>query len=195
VNLFNFMDGLDGLAAGMAISGFGVLAGVSWLAGAIDLGLFGLVIVAASGGFLVSNFPPARIFMGDVGSTSLGFLAAAFTLRASHDRVFEAWIPILAFSPFIIDATVTLVSRGLTGQRIFEPHRQHYYQRLVLAGWSHRQTLFAEYGLMAVGGVAACLYNRSSLGAKVAILSMMLVVYGVLAGAVRSIEQREKVAG
>jgi UDP-N-acetylmuramyl pentapeptide phosphotransferase/UDP-N-acetylglucosamine-1-phosphate transferase len=190
VNLYNFMDGLDGLAAGMAVSGFGVLAAVAWAAGAVDLALFGLVIVAATGGFLVSNFPPARIFMGDVGSTSLGFLAAAYTLRASHDRVFEAWIPILAFSPFIVDATVTVVTRGLTGQRVFEPHRQHYYQRLVLAGWSHRKTLFAEYALMAGGGVAASSYGSSSLPAKVAILSIVAVSYLVLAVSVRFVQRR-----
>jgi UDP-N-acetylmuramyl pentapeptide phosphotransferase/UDP-N-acetylglucosamine-1-phosphate transferase len=163
VNLYNFMDGLDGLAAGMAVSGFGVLAAVAWA---------------------------ARIFMGDVGSTSLGFLAAAYTLRASHDRVFEAWIPILAFSPFIVDATVTVVTRGLTGQRVFEPHRQHYYQRLVLAGWSHRKTLFAEYALMAGGGVAASSYGSSSLPAKVAILSIVAVSYLLLAVSVRFVQRR-----
>jgi len=190
VNLYNFMDGLDGLAAGMAIFGFGVLAGVAWSAGAVDLALFGLVIVAATGGFLVSNFPPARIFMGDVGSTSIGFLAAAFALRASHDRVFDAWIPILAFSPFIADATLTLLSRALTGQRVFEPHQQHCYQRLVLAGWSHRKTLLAECALMVGGGVAACFYGSSSLPVKVVILSVVAVSYLALTAAVRSVQRR-----
>ena len=190
VNLYNYMDGLDGLAAGMAVSGFGVLAGVAWSAGAVDLALFGLVIAAAAGGFLVSNFPPARIFMGDVGSTSIGFLAAAFTLRASHDRVFDAWIPILAFSPFIADATLTLLSRALTGQRVFEPHQQHSYQRLVVAGWSHRKTLLAEYALMVGGGVAACFYGSSSLPVKVVILSTVAVSYLALTVAVRFVQRR-----
>ena len=80
INLYNFMDGMDGFAGGMAVIGFGALAMQGWLTGANEYALINSVIVAAAGGFLMFNFPPARIFMGDTGSATLGLLAAAMAL-------------------------------------------------------------------------------------------------------------------
>lgn len=185
VNLHNFMDGIDGLAAGMGVIGFTALAAVAWHTGALGLALLGILTVAATAGFLVHNFPPARIFMGDVGSTTLGFLVAAYTLRASHDGIFESWIPFIAFSPFIVDTTVTVVRRALRRERIWEPHLQHAYQRLVLAGWSHRRTVLWEYLLMAGCGVAAYMYFENTETRKAAIISILAAVYVALAIAVR----------
>jgi UDP-N-acetylmuramyl pentapeptide phosphotransferase/UDP-N-acetylglucosamine-1-phosphate transferase len=190
VNLYNFMDGIDGLAAGMAVIGFAALAGVAWKNESMGLTLLGFITVAASGGFLVSNFPPARIFMGDVGSITLGFLVGAYTLRASHDRIFESWIPFIAFSPFIVDTTVTVLARAFRRERILEPHLQHSYQRLVLAGWSHRRTVLVEYALMIGCGVAAYLYLENTETAKVAILLILTGVYVALALGVRLVEAR-----
>jgi hypothetical protein len=92
-------------------------------------------------GFLLGNFPPARIFLGDLGSASLGFLAAAASLIGSDRGLFPLWVAWLAFSPFIVDATWTLFAgwRGASG--CGRPHRSHHYQRLVLAGWGHRRTV------------------------------------------------------
>ncbi|HCK80847.1 MAG TPA: glycosyltransferase family 4 protein [Candidatus Competibacter denitrificans] len=146
INLYNFMDGMDGFAGGMAVIGFSALA---WL-GRADESFVGicLIVVAASAGFLVHNFPPAKIFMGDVGSTALGFLAAACGLWGNKIGLFPLWAALLIFSPFIVDATVTLLRRSLRGENVWEAHRTHYYQRLVLLGWGHRRTVLAEYGLM-----------------------------------------------
>ena len=82
----------------------------------------------------------------------LGLLAAALSLWGVRLHVFPVWFPLLAFSPFIVDATVTLVRRGLRGARVWQAHREHYYQRLVRAGWGHRNTVLAEYVLMAAAG-------------------------------------------
>lgn len=156
INLYNFMDGMDGFAAGMAVIGFSTLA---WL-GRADIGfaLFQLSIAAASAGFLLYNFPPANIFLGDVGSTTLGFLVAANSLWGSGAGLFPFWVPLVVFSPFIVDATLTLLRRMLRGERIWQAHRSHYYQRLVLLGWSHKRTVLLEYALMlfcAFGGILA----------------------------------------
>lgn len=88
VNLYNFMDGIDGFAAGMTVFGFGSFAFLAWMAGDFQFMVINLVVTATTGGFLLFNFPPARIFMGDVGSSLLGFLAAAFSLWANDRGIF-----------------------------------------------------------------------------------------------------------
>lgn len=158
-NLFNFMDGSDGLAAGMALAGFlvlGVIAqgsnhAVAWPA---------FLAAGAVLGFLVFNFPPARLFMGDGGSIPLGFLAAALSLWGVHDGLWSIWVPVLAFAPFILDASATLLLRVLRGQKPWEAHREHLYQFLVLRGWSHRRLLAVAYPLMAVCTGLAWLIHR-----------------------------------
>lgn len=112
-NLYNFMDGIDGLAGGMGVIGFAAIGVLGAQAG--DFGFFAVcaVISAACGGFLVFNYPPARIFMGDAGSSVLGLLAAAMSLKADRDGLFPLWVSMLVFSPFIVDATVTLIRRAL----------------------------------------------------------------------------------
>ncbi|MHB1678395.1 MAG: MraY family glycosyltransferase [Sulfuriferula sp.] len=156
-NLYNFMDGADGLAGGMAVTGFAVYALVFASQGHAGLGLAAAVISAAALGFLLFNFPPARVFMGDAGSIPLGFLAAAFGLLGIVRQVWPVWFPLLVFAPFVLDATVTLVRRGLRGEKVWQAHKQHYYQRLIQMGWSHRRTALVEYGLMLASCAVAVL--------------------------------------
>ena len=148
VNLFNFMDGADGLAGGMAVVGFSAYGIASVSAGNNDLGLLSFCVVAAAFAFLVFNFPPARIFMGDAGSTTLGFLAGTLGVIGWQGSVWPLWFPVLVFSPFIVDATVTLVRRALRGEKVWQAHREHSYQKLVRMGWAHRRLALAEYVLM-----------------------------------------------
>jgi len=188
INLYNFMDGMDGFAGGMAVIGFTALA---WL-GRADPGFAAvqLTIAAASAGFLVHNFPPAKLFLGDAGSTALGFLAAASGLWGSRAGLFPFWAALGVFSPFIIDATATLLCRLWRGERVWEAHRSHYYQRLVLLGWGHRRTVLAEYFLMLVcaGGTVLAL----QLPAAGALLLGMggAGIYGLLMSSVSWLERR-----
>lgn len=154
-NLYNFMDGMDGFAGGMAVAGGSALAGFGWGMGHTVMFIAGGGVAVSSMGFLAHNFPPAKIFMGDVGSVPLGFLFGSLMLLGVHDRVFDGWVPVMLFSPFIVDATMTLLHRLVRGERIWQAHRTHYYQRLVLLGWGHTQTVLAEYGLMAACGLLA----------------------------------------
>lgn len=155
LNLYNFMDGMDGFASGMTLSGFGFMGLAAWLGGSELYALLSWAVAVSASGFLLFNFPPARIFMGDSGSTSLGLLAAAFMLWGIQLHLFPIWFPLLIFSPFIVDATVTLIRRGLRGEKVWLAHREHYYQRLVQAGWGHRKTTLVEYGLMLLTGASA----------------------------------------
>jgi UDP-N-acetylmuramyl pentapeptide phosphotransferase/UDP-N-acetylglucosamine-1-phosphate transferase len=148
INLYNFMDGMDGFAGGMAVFGFGTFAVMGFMAGHDAFLAVSLIITAACAGFLFFNFPPARIFMGDVGSSTLGLLAATLSLWGVRDGVFPIWIALLVFSPFIVDATVTLLRRLLRREKIWQAHKTHFYQRLVRAGWGHRGTVLIEYAIM-----------------------------------------------
>jgi len=147
-NLYNFMDGSDGLAGGMAVIGFGALAVAAWFAGAPELALFCAAIAAAALAFLRFNFPPAQLFMGDTGSIPLGFLAAALAVYGVLQNYWPVLFPLMVFSPFIIDASVSLIKRGVRGEKVWRAHREHYYQRLVRMGWSHRQLALAAFALM-----------------------------------------------
>jgi UDP-GlcNAc:undecaprenyl-phosphate GlcNAc-1-phosphate transferase len=147
-NLYNFMDGSDGLAGGMAVIGFGTYALAAWFGGNVEFELLAWSIAAAAAGFLIFNFPPAKIFMGDVGSIPLGFLAGALGVAGWQRELWPLWFPLVVFAPFIVDASVTLLRRALRRERIWQAHREHYYQRLILSGWSHRKTAIWEYALM-----------------------------------------------
>ncbi len=191
-NLYNFMDGMDGLAAGMTVLGYGVLGYMAWRAGHHVMMGISLLVAMAAGGFLLFNLPPARIFLGDVGSIPMGFLAGALAVMGVRDGVFDIWVPVLVFSPFVADATVTLFRRLLHGEKVWRAHREHYYQRLVLAGWSHRKTMLAEYLLMAVCGGTAVLYTQAEGPARASILVGWLLVYGALALGVRVVERHTR---
>ena len=193
INLYNFMDGMDGFAGGMAVIGFASFAISGWQAGNAPFAAASLLVAAASAGFLRFNFPPARIFLGDCGSSTLGFLAAGFTLWGSVDGTLPFWAAILIFSPFIVDATVTLSRRLLRGEKIWLPHKTHYYQRLVQLGWGHRRTLLAEYRLMLACSLSALPGNAWPPAFQVGLTVIWLVVYIVLMVGVERLERRHQV--
>jgi len=154
-NLYNFMDGSDGLAGGMALFGFSMY-GIAALMNHNDVfAMLNFTIGAAALGFLYNNFHPAKVFMGDAGSIPLGFLAAGMGLWGWQMGCWATWFPLLVFSPFIMDASVTLVKRTLRGVKITEAHREHYYQRLIQLGWGHHSVALIEYALMLGVGLSA----------------------------------------
>ncbi|VXB56061.1 conserved membrane hypothetical protein [Luteimonas sp. 9C] len=134
VNVWNFMDGIDGLASTqLVLVALGFL-----LLGLRDEGaLLACIVVAATLGFLPLNAPKARIFLGDVGSGALGYLAACLIAFAPAPEVGVTALWLLPLSPFLIDAALTLLSRIIRGERWWTPHVQHMYQRCVQAGHAH----------------------------------------------------------
>lgn len=176
-NLYNFMDGSDGLAGGMAAIGFGTYGMAALAAGRVSLATACFVITAAALAFLFFNFHPARIFMGDVGSVPLGFLAAALGALGWRDGCWPAWFPVLVFSPFIVDATVTLMRRLARRDKVWEAHRDHYYQRLVRLGLGHERTALIEYALMLTAGVTALWTIGQPASVQAAVLAGCGVLY------------------
>ena len=191
-NLYNFMDGMDGFAGGMAMFGFSTLALLGWLGGDERFALLSAAVAAASAAFLRFNFPPAQLFMGDVGSASLGFLASGLLLAGYQRDLFPLWVGGLIFLPFIFDATVTLIRRLLRRERVWQAHRGHYYQRLVQWGWGHRRTVLWEYGLMLLCAVAALWAVRLPLARQWMLLGAVLSIFVFVMIWVEFIERREK---
>lgn len=190
INLYNFMDGMDGLAGGMAVFGFGFLALLSWVGHHQPLMLVSASIAAAAGAFLLFNFHPARIFLGDAGSTTLGFLAAGLGLIGWQNGVWSLWVPLLVFAPFVVDASVTLARRMMRGEKFWQAHRSHFYQRLVLSGWSHRRTACAEYGMMMYCGSSALVFQYSSDSIRIITLGVLGLIFLGVALGVSTREQR-----
>ncbi|ADG94189.1 Glycosyl transferase, family 4, conserved region [Arcobacter nitrofigilis DSM 7299] len=137
INLYNFLDGIDGYAGSEAL--FLSLAGFA---------LFGgnhfLILAVAVLGFLIWNWHKAKIFMGDVGSTLLGYNIAIFTIYYANEESTNFWIWIILFGVFWFDATLTLYRRKKNGEKLSQAHKKHAYQRLTQSGWSHSKVVIAS---------------------------------------------------
>lgn len=180
-NLYNFMDGTDGLAGGMAVIGFGACAIAAAQSGALALAIACVALASASIGFLAWNFPPARIFLGDAGSIPLGFLAGALGLAGYRAGAWPAAFPVLVFAPFVVDATLTVLRRLLGREPVWRAHRDHCYQRLVLAGWPHRRVALAGYALMLAAAASALLTRGSDRFVQCGIMAVWVAAWVALA--------------
>jgi Fuc2NAc and GlcNAc transferase len=185
VNFFNFMDGIDGIAGLEAVT-VGLAGGaLLWTAGQPGLAWAGFVVAAASLGFLVWNWAPARIFMGDVGSGLLGFYFGVLAVASENSGATPASVWGLLLGVFVVDATVTLGRRLLRGERVYEAHRKHAYQRLCLVGLSHRSVCLGVLGLNLGLAVLAALAVR-----RPALLLAVLVGGALLLGVVYFVVER-----
>jgi UDP-N-acetylmuramyl pentapeptide phosphotransferase/UDP-N-acetylglucosamine-1-phosphate transferase len=156
MNAFNFMDGIDGIAGGQGLVAGAATAAIGWLHGVPAATVLGATMAAACLGFLLHNWSPATIFMGDVGSAFLGFLIATAPMVAPATA--QPPVGLLPFAlvvwPFLFDTMLTFVRRAVRGENVMAAHKTHFYQRLTQAGWSHGRVA-ALY--TALAGVAAAL--------------------------------------
>lgn len=141
MNLFNFMDGSDGIAGVMATVGLAAYAVASYVNNDIALAVFCLSMATACLAFLCFNWPPAKLFLGDSGSIPLGFFLAAIGILGVVKQYWSALFPLLVFTLFWVDATATLAKRAVQGKKLSESHREHWYQKAIQSGLTHRQTL------------------------------------------------------
>lgn len=179
-NLYNFMDGANGLAGGMTVLGFSAYAVAAIFADQSNLAVLSACVAGSAIGFLVFNFDPARIFMGDVGSIPLGFLAAVTGLHGLWLEAWPAWFPVLVFSVFIIDATWTLLRRAVRKEKVWVAHREHLYQRLIRSGWSHRRLSLTAYLLMLATTTSSCLLILASPAVQALMLTVWAAVFSLI---------------
>ena len=178
-NAYNFMDGIDGLAASQ-----GAVAGIGWGIAGVVLGHEGVatagwLLAGSCLGFGRLNWAPARIFMGDVGSAFLGFMFAGLPVLMAGADPAVLVLGICAVWPFLFDAGFTILRRAMSGENLFRAHRKHLYQRLVIAGWSHRQTtsLYTAAAAASTAAGLALLFDAPAAQSLV-----MLVLPGVALG-------------
>lgn len=166
INFYNFMDGMDGLVAGVSAVQLGFMAvwsqePVLWL------------LVSALVGFLYWNWSPAKIFMGDVGSTFLGAVMA-ITLLNQTGTVEQSWSALAITLPITGDAIYTLFCRAIRGENIFKAHRSHIYQRLHQAKWSHGRVAAVYMGVTVA--LALLIYGYGSLGAWISLIGVAIAI-------------------
>jgi UDP-N-acetylmuramyl pentapeptide phosphotransferase/UDP-N-acetylglucosamine-1-phosphate transferase len=157
VNLFNFMDGIDGLAIGQTLIAALVLMGGALIVHATTTALLAAALAGVAGGFLPFNWSPAKCFMGDAGSYFCGAALAGLLIMGQNEGVPLILVG-LSSAIFLGDGIVTLTRRLLAGQAIWQPHRTHLYQRLVAAGWSHARVSTVYMTMAAILGATALLF-------------------------------------
>lgn len=194
-NIYNFMDGVDGIASIQALS-----ASVGWMIFGYlwnepVLIVINLIVVATISAFLVYNWSPARIFMGDVGSIFLGFFFAIMPFLAAaiaEERTvgFTLWIGALLMWPFLFDSSFTLLRRFINGENVFKAHRTHLYQRLNIAGWSHSaiSTLYLAFSLLCV--TIALVFTHEGDATQVLLLIGLLILSLFYILAVQRVEKK-----
>ncbi|MDL1862092.1 glycosyltransferase family 4 protein [Betaproteobacteria bacterium PRO7] len=148
LNLYNFMDGIDGIAAGEAVSVALAAALIAGLVGVSTPGL--LLLAAAAAGFLALNWPPARIFMGDAGSGFLGYVFGVYLLFSANTDARLVWVWVILLAVFWVDATITLARRAAAGQRWYAAHRTHAYQHAAVRLGRHRPVTLAVIAINAL---------------------------------------------
>jgi UDP-N-acetylmuramyl pentapeptide phosphotransferase/UDP-N-acetylglucosamine-1-phosphate transferase len=179
INLFNFMDGIDGIAGSEAAAvaiGLVLFAAVG-VGHDARLAILSATIAAAAFGFVVWNWAPARIFLGDVGSVPLGFLLGFLLLGVAADGHWK--IALILPLYFLADATITLCRRLVRGERVWQPHRQHFYQRAVQRGLGHaeivQRVIAADVALVGCGWAAENGWGNAALGAAAAVVLVLLL--------------------
>ncbi len=192
-NLYNFMDGIDGFAGGQAVIAGAAIAVAAFSVGATSQGTLALAMAAAALGFLILNFPPASIFMGDVGSTAIGFLFASLPFLPGASGV-PVEVVVLALGLFILDATTTLVRRLARGERFFQAHRTHWYQRPLAVGIAHRAITLTSYPGMLFVGALAIAYPAAPARVRWILVGAAVATFVAYAWTVLSTERRNRSA-
>ncbi|MBA1438523.1 MAG: glycosyltransferase family 4 protein [Epsilonproteobacteria bacterium] len=172
INLYNFLDGINGYAGleaiFLAVAGFLLFCGAHFL-----------VLAVAVLGFLFWNYNKAKIFMGDVGSTLLGYNVAVFTIYYANQSSENLWVWIILFGVFWFDATVTLVRRKFNSEKLSQAHKKHAYQRLTQAGWSHLKVTNVAMGLNIVLFIVVYFVPNIAIAFAVSILLLTLSMFFV----------------
>ncbi|AFV10514.1 glycosyl transferase, group 4 [Thermacetogenium phaeum DSM 12270] len=177
INLYNFMDGIDGIAGSEAFV-VGFIGGSLELAfGRPDLAVISWLLASASAGFLLWNWPPAKIFMGDIGSGFIGFVFAVLAIASEKSGALPLLVWLMLLGVFIVDATATLLRRIVRGERWTEAHRTHAYQLAVQAGYSHKQVTIA---VIIVNMILGCAAAIAALWPKFILLISVLVALALI---------------
>lgn len=181
VNLFNFLDGIDGYAATQAIF-------LSLSLAFFSIDFTPLILAVSTMGFLIWNWQKAKIFMGDVGSTSLGFTLAVLAIHYGKNLEMNILIPIILSSVFWFDATITLIRRKINKENITQAHRKHAFQRITQAGWSHQKTVIYAQFINLLFFILTLIFNYY----KISLLFLLIFAVLIILFIYLQIEKKQK---
>jgi UDP-GlcNAc:undecaprenyl-phosphate/decaprenyl-phosphate GlcNAc-1-phosphate transferase len=177
-NAINLIDGLDGLASGISAIALMTISGMALSMGNVLVALLGLMLLGSTLGFLVYNFYPAKIFLGDSGSYFLGFMISVLSIQGlfKNVTVFSIIIPIIILGVPIVDTFFAIIRRKVQGLPLLSPDKRHLHHCLIQLGYSHRKTVLILYGLSSVFSLAAITYTRGTMWGSLLVLMLLLVL-------------------
>jgi UDP-GlcNAc:undecaprenyl-phosphate/decaprenyl-phosphate GlcNAc-1-phosphate transferase len=177
-NAINLIDGLDGLAAGVSSIALLSIAGMAMIMGNIYVMVIALILAASSIGFLVYNFHPAKIFMGDTGALFLGYMISVLSLLGFKNVTFISLIiPIIILGVPISDTFFAIIRRLVNKQPLSAPDKSHLHHCLMRAGFSHKQTVLLIYAMASVFGLTAFIFSQSTVwGSLIVILALLITI-------------------
>lgn len=181
-NAVNLIDGLDGLAAGVSSIGLITISFMAFLKGDLFVMSLGLVLLGSTLGFLVYNFYPAKLFMGDTGSLFLGFMISVLSLLGFKNvTFFSLVIPIIILGVPISDTLFAIVRRVVNKQPISAPDKSHLHHCLMNNGFSHRQSVLMIYAIAALFGLAAIIFSMATVWGSLIVVALLLVIIELFA--------------
>ncbi|QHS23504.1 undecaprenyl/decaprenyl-phosphate alpha-N-acetylglucosaminyl 1-phosphate transferase [Virgibacillus sp. MSP4-1] len=177
-NAMNLIDGLDGLAAGVSSIVLITISGMAIAMGNMFVAVVGLMLLGSTLGFLVFNFYPARIFLGDTGSYFLGFMISTLSILGLFKNVtfFSIIVPIIILGVPLVDTTFAVVRRIIQGKPVSAPDKSHLHHCLIRLGYSHRKSVLMIYGLSGIFSIAAIIFTRSTMWGSMMILVALAVL-------------------
>lgn len=175
-NAINLIDGLDGLAAGVSSIALITISGMAILMGNVFVTSMGLILLGSTLGFLVYNFHPAKIFMGDTGALFLGFMISVLSLLGFKNiTIFSLIVPIIILGVPISDTFFAIIRRFVNKQPLSAPDKSHLHHRLLALGYTHRQTVLIIYGIAAMFGLAALIFSQSTMWGALIVIGVLLI--------------------
>jgi UDP-GlcNAc:undecaprenyl-phosphate/decaprenyl-phosphate GlcNAc-1-phosphate transferase len=177
-NAINLIDGLDGLAAGISSIVLITISGMAIASGNMFVGLTGLMLLGSTLGFLVYNFYPAKIFLGDSGSYFLGFMISVLSIEGLYKNVavFSILVPIVILGIPIVDTVFAIIRRKVHGRPFYRPDKYHLHHCLLRLGYSHRQSVLILYGISTVFSLAAIVFSRATMFVSITVFILLSIL-------------------
>ena len=181
-NAINLIDGLDGLAAGVSSIALITISGIALIQGNLFVVAVGLIVLASTLGFLLYNFHPASIFMGDTGALFLGFIISVLSLLGFKNVTFISFvIPVIILGVPISDTLFAIIRRIINKQPLSAPDKSHLHHCMLRMGYSHRQTVLIIYAMAAFFGLVAIIYSQARIGGALFLITVVILLIEIIA--------------
>ncbi|WP_284036331.1 MraY family glycosyltransferase [Neobacillus sp. 114] len=181
-NAINLIDGLDGLAAGVSSIALISISGMAIIQGYFIVATIGLIVLASTLGFLIYNFHPASIFMGDTGALFLGFMISVLSLMGFKNVTFISFvIPVIILAVPISDTFFAILRRIIHKKPLGAPDKQHLHHCMLRIGFSHRQTVLLIYAMSAFFGLVAVIYSQARIGGALVLIALIILFIEIIA--------------